>query len=699
MAETTITLARTAAAVIDQAYPSNHSNFADGTVITNTNGSQRILLAQFEQLASNYKYAKIVKATLGGGASAVGASGLLAVSQAGAANLSTVTWETQPSINSAWIGYDFISRVSPTRFSFPYPFPKGKTQSPEFTSTVLPAAYTAQEASQAAKQLLKAATLAFWAWRTDGYEDTTIAYREGTGSITTPTTFTPFNLYVVIDPAVTIQNTVRAKDDTPRTGYMSPYEAHTFAWDFVSSDDTYTCFGSWAQASATFYYRNGDSGAFTQISARTSTSVTLLASAFSVGTFQWYVTATDTDGRTTTSPVYTLSTADSLPTCTPIAPVDTVEDGSKPIVFEWSVSIDTGTTPTGADLQISSDGSTWSTLGTVSGAATTWSAAPGTIGSGTKYWRVRAYNADSVAGGWSAASSFVCISAEAPPVVSCDGKPFAEISWQSANQQAYRVTVDGVLYGPYFGTTKTFSVPDYLEDGGHTVSVEIQNSFGLWSNPGSVSFTVANVPGAAVSLSGLFYLDADLSWSSEDQNADFLIYRDGAKIGHTSGSSFTDRVVLGYHAWHVINRLPGGYYTASNTVSGTLCTEGIAMALLSGGSWIDLTLSANSDRTMTWNHSQSVAVRQFAGREYPDAETSPYRNTSVSFDVAWAYKDADQAAAFAELVGKPVLLKTPCEGVLVGILSAWQRENTHFYKAYTATIQRINWRDFTDADD
>ena len=692
MAETTILLSRTGAAIISQAEPSNHIPFADGAVVTNDPNAQRFLLAQFSALPAEYQYKKLVKAWLGGGADPVDQECELALYRAGASDLTTVNWHTRPAIDSTSIGATYIAKSTQKGFNATRPFPKGPFPYP---GAIIPPAYTAEQASAAAKTMILAPTLAIGCMATSTRPVTSAAYHEGEGTYP----WTPFVLNVVIDTAVTIENTVAATSDAPSYGYLSPYISHEFSWEFVSSDAMYQCAGSWTQASATFYYRNGDSGAFTQISAGTSTSVTLPASAFDVGTFQWYVTATDTDGRTTTSPVYILSTADSLPTCTPVAPVDTVEDGSKPIVFEWSVSIDTGTTPTGADLQISSDGSTWSTLGTVSGAATTWSAAPGTIGSGTKYWRVRAYNADSVAGGWSAASSFVCISAEVPPVVSCDGKPFAEISWQSANQQAYRVTVDGVLYGPYFGTTKTFSVPDYLEDGGHTVSVEIQNSFGLWSNPGSVSFTVANVPGAAVSLSGLFYLDADLSWSSEDQTADFLIYRDGARIGHTSGSSFTDRVVLGYHAWHVINRLPGGYYTASNTVSGTICTEGIAMALLSGGSWIDLTLSANSDRTMTWNHSQSVAVRQFAGREYPDAETSPYRNTSVSFDVAWAYKDADQAAAFAELVGKPVLLKTPCEGVLVGILSAWQRENTHFYKAYTATIQRINWRDFTDADD
>ena len=261
------------------------------------------------------------------------------------------------------------------------------------------------------------------------------------------------------------------------------------------------------------------------------------------------------------------------------------------------------------------------------------------------------------------------------------------------------MTVDGVLYGPYFGTAKTFSVPDYLEDGGHTVSVEVQNSFGLWSNPGSMSFSVTNVPGDPVTLTGLFDRDAELSWSTTDATSDFLIYRDGVQIGHAFGRSFTDRVGLGYHSWRVINRLPGGYYTASNVVSGTLMTGRLAIAPLSGGAWLELTKSENSARSVVWNESQRVVLRQFAGQIYPQAEAAPYKTMSAGFDVAWTHAEAEQAAVFASLIGQPVIFKTPCEGAMVGILTAWQRNNMHFYRSYSATVQRIHWRDYVDADD
>ena len=136
----------------------------------------------------------------------------------------------------------------------------------------------------------------------------------------------------------------------------------------------------------------------------------------------------------------------------------------------------------------------------------------------------------------------------------------------------------------------------------------------------------------------------------------------------------------------------------SNTVSGDLTVGLLMIAALSGGSWLELAKSANSDRNVSWEHSQNVVLRQFAGQEYPQAEISPHRSLSASFDVAWTYDEATKAATFADLIGRPVILKTPCEGVLIGILSGWQRENTQFFKIYTCTVQRIHWRDYIDAD-
>lgn len=691
MAETTITLARTAAAVIDQAYPSNHSGFADGTVITNAAGAQRILLAQFEQLASAYKNAKLIKATLGGGADAVGNSGTLAVSQAGEANLSTVTWETQPIIDSAFIGYVYVSRFSPQRNSFPYPFPKGKT--PTSAESIVPIAYTAKEASEAARQLLRAETLAIWSWKTAETAETSCAYREGASSITTPASYTPFNLYVIIDPAVTIQNTVQAKDDTPRTGYMSPYEAHTFAWDFVSSDDTYTCFGGWEQASATFYYRNGTSGSYTSVALTSAMEVTLPASTFAVGSFQWYVTATDTDGRTTTSPVYTLSTTDAEAVATPLEPIGTIEDGGDTIVLKWSVSSNYGSAPTGADLQKSADGSIWTTFAQPRTAATEYSAAAGTFSGGKVYWRVRALNADGTAGSWSSAVQFVCYAAPNPPIVSVDAKPYAAVTWQSEGQQAFEVLIDGVSVVKQFGETKDFSLLDPLTDGAHVAEVRIQNQYGLWSAPGSADFTVTNVPGAGIVLSASVGVDAQLSWTAGSDTGNYMIYRDGERIAHASAQSFTDRVVLGTHTWYVLEKLPGGYYTKSNVVVKTCAICCPQIAPLSGGPWV--AVDAARDPVVKVHHARERALTHYRGLRLPVVEWGGFEDETVTINAV--FECEEKAARFRELFGQTVIIKTYRNRVFIAALPAYDEDMELFHGVFNLTAESVDWGDYIDA--
>lgn len=487
-------------------------------------------------------------------------------------------------------------------------------------------------------------------------------------------------------------------------GYVNPHVAQTFKWKHVPVGD-YSCYGGWTTASATFYWGISGTSTYTSVQVPANSSeITLPANTLSTGTIDWQVRATDDQGTDKFSRVYTISTTDVAHTATPVYPNSSLENGDAPIRFIWTDASDTNTAPTGANLQYSTNGSSWTTFAQPRTSATETDAPASTFPAGTVLWRVRSLNADGVAGAWSDPLSFICFAAPDAPIISTNGKPMLTVTWQSKNQQAYKVIVDGKTYGPYFGTSKSFTVPDFLSDGTHTVAVSVQNEYSLWSiidpetDAGIVSVTVTNVPGAAVTLSGLFDRDAELSWSTNDATSDFLIYRDDVQIGHASGRSFIDRVVLGYHSWRVINRLPGGYYTASNTVSGTLCPEGLALALLAGGPWIDLTLSTNAIRTTTAAAGRSVVLRQFAGREYPDAEAAPYKTLQISFDVSWTPAQADQARAFEALIGEAVIFKEPGEEAFVGVLSAFQRSHSFPARSYSATVQRIHWREYVDAD-
>lgn len=418
------------------------------------------------------------------------------------------------------------------------------------------------------------------------------------------------------------------------------------------------------------------------------------ANTFGTGTYYWRVRTYNADNEAGPwSEAAQFSTVDSPMSAAAVDPVGDICENNSPIVFAWTYSSDTGTTPTRSDVQWSTDGATWTDLVTTGANVLTYTAPANTFPSGTIYWRVRNYNHNNVAGAWSAVVTFISYGAPPVPSVSVDAVPYATIRWQSSGQEAWRVTVDGKTYGPTFGTAKSLTLDDPLEDGQHTASVAIQGAFGLWSEAGQIVFSVENQPGADIHLSGVFYGDAALSWNSFDVLPETYVYRDGQKIAKTAGSSYTDRLAVGLHRWYVLAKLPGGYYTKSNTVTGELQVCKPKIAKFPDGESVELVLSENATRTQTTAYSRSVSLRHIVGAVYPVLEVSAFCDESTSFDTAFA--DDDAAKAFEALRGEIVILKT-CDGIIVGCLAQIQRIHRQFYTGYTFTIQRIHWEDYID---
>lgn len=418
------------------------------------------------------------------------------------------------------------------------------------------------------------------------------------------------------------------------------------------------------------------------------------ANTFGTGTYYWRVRAYNADGVAGPwSDAAEFSTVDSPMSAAAVHPVGEICENNSPIVFNWTYSSDTGTTPTRSDVQWSSNGANWTDLATTGANELTYTVPANTFNSGTIYWRVRNYNHNNVAGAWSAVVTFISYGAPPVPSVSVDAVPYATIRWQSSGQEAWRVTVDGKTYGPNFGTEKSLTLDDPLEDGQHTASVAIQGAFGLWSEPGQIVFSVENQPGAAIRLSGVFYGDAALSWESSDAPDETYVYRDGQKIAKTAGSSYTDRLAVGLHSWYVVAKLSGGYYTKSNTVTGELQVCKPKIAKFPDGEWVELVLSENATRTQTTAYSRSVSLRHIVGAVYPVLEVSAFCDESTSFDTAFA--DDAAARAFEALRGEIVILKT-CDGIIVGCLAQLQRIHRQFYTGYTWTLQRIHWEDYID---
>lgn len=655
----TIELACTKSALVDQGNPnSNYSGQAQYDLYE-PNGSRRLYLA-FEEFPTALRSFMILSCQL-----VIKISG-----PPYEANLydvesdfdpTTLTWNNQPGGKSD--GY-YISRFGGTTFYLP--------------------TYDALSIFDAAKRLR--------------YPAFFVSTRNFSPSESFLADASTAKLVVSYDPDRTIVSQVSL--NAPPS-YVNPHETASFAWKITILKYSYDSVDGATQESAAFYWRSGTSGDFTEIRIPgTTQSVSIPADTFPSGTLQFYVEATDNFGTTSQTPVYTATTIDSLRSSEPISPINTVEDGNSPIVFSWGSSVNTGTSPTGADVRwrrSEENDQAWQLLGHVDGAESTLTAPANTFPAGTIQWMVRTYNADGDPGDWSSVATFISVAAPLAPSVNTDAAPFATITWQAEGQQAYRLSVDGKSFGPFFGTAKSFTLPDYLVDGEHVATVSVQGVYGLWSPPGEILFNVENAPGNEVTLQGNFGTDAELFWQTASTTQDFLIYRDGVRIGHTNGTSFVDRLVLGTHGYQVVNRLPDGNYTISSTVSGCLrsCVTQIAPA--AGGPWLELRLSENQMNEEQFVYSRTYSLRHIAGAEYPVLELSPYLDGSGRYNTAFA--TLSEAQAFEALKGQIVILKSRGGNVMIGALTDLQKRNSEFYIAYEFTIQRCHWEDYIDDED
>lgn len=390
------------------------------------------------------------------------------------------------------------------------------------------------------------------------------------------------------------------------------------------------------------------------------------------------------------------TTIDAPSIATPISPIGTIEDTDSDLLFRWSSYSSSGTLPTQADIQYSYDGNTWISLEPTDG--TPYTTVPGgTIHAGTIQWRVRSYNRNHTQGNWSDPAVFVARAAPKIQEVTADGKPFTTITWQATDQQTYEIEVDGYSYGSIFGIEKSFQLPDYLEDGIHSVRVRVQNEMSMWSQPGELTFSVLNTPGAELLLSGDFDLDADLFWEDNSGHADYLVYRDGTCIGETSHKHFSDRVVLGEHTYYVVNRFDDGCFSKSNIVEHTLNTDFPQLALLSGGDWLPLEKSENAQQTQRFTHNRKVAYHHFSGDKNPTPEVGDEEVLIAEFDAAWFYTE-EGSKTLKSLLGQALIIKSRGEEVVIGVLEAYTKVNHKHFRGYAFSIRQMEWKDYICAE-
>lgn len=477
----------------------------------------------------------------------------------------------------------------------------------------------------------------------------------------------------------------------PTDGYCDPRNAITFAW-YLASD-----VGDYTQASAIFFWRIAGASSWNEIAVSGNTkSVTFPANTFPVAsTIEWYITATDTGGTTTSTEQFSFSTAASIMVATCVSPTGTAEDGTKPITFLWLIQNSDGAAPTRTVLQWKTTYESaleWHTILDTTENVNEYTAPSETFQTGPVQWRVYAYNIDDVQGEPSE-SSFICVIAPpAPAGLAATLVPLTTISWQSTGQEGYELIIDGETVAKEYGpAVYSYKVKEPLQDGEHIITVRVQGLYGMWSNPSTTSIFITNTPEGTIDLAGDFDTDAALSFTEtpvqEDVSAHW--YRDGIRIADTEGTrEYIDRRTLGEHSYHVEIWHDSGNYTRSNTVSGVTESQSPRIAALDGGEWLDLDLSENSDREQGFNWNiESAHIRTTASR-WPVLEISPYESLSGSYECA--FSDPEDLRKFEGLRGKVVIMKTKRGNVLIGGLLQTSKREKPSYTSVSFTIQQIH---------
>jgi hypothetical protein len=453
--------------------------------------------------------------------------------------------------------------------------------------------------------------------------------------------------------------------------------------------------------SGTFEYRLKGASSITTAAATissTTISYTAPANTFAAGEYEYRFSVTDNLGQTASTGWSSFDTRDTVPTATADEPSGNLLDGDQPISFRWTHINESGSAQTKAELQKSADGSTWTALTTVTGSANEYSAPAGTFASGTWFWRVRTYNLDNAAGAWSDAASFVTVSAPSTPKVIVQASPRPLITWQTNEQSAYQIQLDTAVGTTDYGSGKSWRSPIYFDDGLHVARVRVQNSYGVWSEWGSATFTVSHTAGGAVVLTVDADHRAELSWSYAGSWTEFVVYRDGVAIAKTTDDSYTDDYSVGTVRYQVRACASDGTYnySLSNEVTVSVMPETVMLSALGSGKWLFLRLSTAQHRTNTIKASRTFSLTHLSGRKFPEAELTEFCDRSIS--VSYATDDEAEKAALEALMGSPVCLKTPGGKMVIGILDTLSETESMFYSSYTFAVSQMHYPEEVDLD-
>lgn len=451
-------------------------------------------------------------------------------------------------------------------------------------------------------------------------------------------------------------------------------------------------------SSAVLRWKISEASSYTEVTCDKPTQHTIPANTFAEGTIQWQVVVTANSGTVTTSDWMTTKVEEPVSSAVALYPVNSVIDGSMAQEFAWEHIISNGTEQYAFDLQTSPDGSTWTTVRNAVTAQTSTEFAAGTFTAGDLWWRVRTYNLVGTAGAWSEAVHCLVVAAPATPSITADdNSPRFVLRWQQSGQQAYELMVDGVTIAKTFSAESIYRHNGYLEPGEHKVQVRIQNKYQMWSEWGHANLLIENVEGAEIHLAATGKNEVTLNWNTSGAYNSYIVYRDGAKIAETAGTSHLDHFAVGESSYQVRGvYADNGNYTLSDVATVTISPETLMIADVLSPEWIKLPFSTASLRSAGLSASQSVTYTHYIGEGLPGAEIGEAVSKSYNLDCAFKAADLESIRQFEALLGKVVCIKTPSQRRVVGVMSQLTARENRFYVAYSAPITEIRWEEMPE---
>lgn len=374
-------------------------------------------------------------------------------------------------------------------------------------------------------------------------------------------------------------------------------------------------------------------------------------------------------------------------TVTTVKPKNTYAGSWDTINFEWTYASREGLAQKKYELQYKDTSHTdWAALASAESANTNANIPPNTFAAGIVKWRVRCTNAYDQVSAWSEEASFTAQGKPLTPTVYATSSPRPEITWTGEGQLAYQIKIDNAVLHTAYSTDGRYKVKEYLADGAHIAAVRIQNEYGLWSDWGTAEFTVANTPGAPITLFAAGGEKATLAWTETDHKT-YYIYRDDIPIAKTTAHTYSDQMAIGTHKYKV-RGVAGDSYSMSNEVTVTLSVDAPEIAALGEMQWLRLEYSTAQNSPLGVSTYQDVAYQFYAGRRYPVAETSQQITKIYSFNAA--FNDAAQAAAFEGLLGKTVIYRDQHGCLCTGPLMGFELSIDQFFRAFSCSIQQTD---------